>query len=418
MVDGQPARLVVDDSPGRMQLAPELSPCSVEFVAADVPAFGWRRFALAPSAAHPDHEDDGREIACGDVWVRAADDGTFELRTSAGVYTGLCGVEDLGDRGDTYDFDPVTDGAVTLEQVQVRRRLHASGLQHLTVRRTFRVPAELAPDRARRSERCLPLVLETEARVAPGVERVDLRVCLDNTAKDHRLRLLFPTHRPVTEFDAATTCDIARRPTGRGDDAGWVHPAPTTFVQQGFVSANGLTVGAPGLPEAEVTPDGVIAITFVRAVGWLARMDLTTRPQLAGPVVPTPGAQCQERIAAHLALFVAAKAGAVCAAELGMRAVPAGDAPLVPPDRALLTIEPREILLTALKPAEEGPGIILRVLNPSAAAIEARVRVGFPFSRVESVQLDESPAEEPVAVHEDWIFIAVPPHALRSMRLA
>ena len=91
--------------------------------------------------------------------------------------------------------------------------------------------------------------------------------------------LLFPSGHSVSDFDAATTFDVARRHTGRPDDSGWVHRAPATFVQQGFVSANGLTVAASGLPEAEVTVDGVIAITLVRAVGWLARMDLTTRPQ-------------------------------------------------------------------------------------------------------------------------------------------
>ena len=88
-VDGQPARLIADDTPGRLRLTPEALPQSVEFVAADVPAFGWRRFTLAPAAAHPDQEDDGREIASGDLRVRVADDGTFELRTAAGVYAGL-----------------------------------------------------------------------------------------------------------------------------------------------------------------------------------------------------------------------------------------------------------------------------------------------------------------------------------------
>ncbi len=416
-VEGRPARLILDDTSGRVRLAPELLPYGIEFVAADVPAFGWRRFRVAPSAAHPDREDEGRDIACGDVWVRATDDGTFELRTSAGVYTGLCGIEDIGDRGDTYDFDPVMGGVAAPEQVDVRRHLHASGIQSLNVRRTFRVPAALAPDRARRSVQCVSLVVETEARVAPGVERVDLRVGVDNTAQDHRLRLLFPTRRAVTEFEAATTFDVARRYTSRADDRGWVHPAPTTLVQHGFVRAGGLTVGAPGLPEAEVTPDGVIAITLVRAVGWLARMDLTTRPQPAGPVVATPGAQCQECIVAMLSLSVGRDPRVVRDAELGLRAVPAGDSPLVPADHALLTIEPRDVLLTACKPAEEGEGIVLRLLNPTDAPLEARVQLGFPCAHVESVQLDESPSEAPVAVRGDVLSMRLSPHQLRSVRL-
>ena len=73
-----------------------------------------------------------------------------------------------------------------------------------------------------------------------------------------------------------------------------MHPAPATFPHQGFVCANGLTVAAPGLPEAEVTPDGITAVTLVRAVGWLARMDLRSRPRPDGPLIAVPGAQCLE----------------------------------------------------------------------------------------------------------------------------
>ena len=416
-VDERPARLVADDTAGRLRLTPETPPQSIEFVAADVPAFGWRRFTVAPSAAHPDHEDDGREITGGGLTVRVAHDGTFALHTPAADYAGLCGIEDLGDRGETYDFDPVVDGAVTLEQIEVRRRVHASGIQHLMVRRTLGVPAELAPGRTRRSERCAQVVVETEARLAPGAERVDLRVYVDNTACDHRLRLLFPTGRPVEEFAAATTFDIARRHTRRRDATGWVHPAHTTFVQQGFVCANGLTVVAPGLPEAEVTSDGVIAITVVRSVGWLARMDLTTRPQPAGPVIPTPGAQCLEPIEAQMALVVGREARATRDAELGLRAVAAGALPLLAEGRPLLTIEPPDMLLSALKPAEDGRGSILRVLNPTDIQLAARVEIGFPLSQATSVRLDEKSAEGAVTVQGASISIVVPAHGLRTVRL-
>lgn len=417
-VDGRPVRLLADDTPDRLRLAPETLPQSIEFVAENVPPFSWRRFSLTPSEAHADQMDDERQITCGDLLVRADDDGTFAVRTRGRAYAGLCSIEDVGDRGDTYDFDPVVGGGVVLRHVEVQRRVHASGLRHLLVRRTFDVPAELAADRAQRSAHCVALVVETEARLAPGVERVDLHVRLHNNARDHRLRLLFPTGAPVEQFDAATTFDVARRRTRSRDATGWVHPAPPTFVQQGFVSANGLTVAAPGLPEAEVTAAGVIALTLVRAVGWLARMDLSTRPQPAGPVIATPGAQCLGGIEARLALLINATPGAVRDGELGFLAVAAGCEPGVPAQRSLLAIEPRTLLLSALKPAEDGRGIILRLLNPTPAAIAAEVYVGFPVSRVESVRLDERPEEFAVRMHENCIRFSVPPHALRSVRMA
>jgi len=416
-VSGEPARLIADPTPGRQRLIPEVAPHTIEFVARDVPAFGWRRFTVAPSCAWAEHEDDGRAIACGDVWVSAARDGTFDLRSRHGVYRGLCGVEDLGDRGDTYDFDPVPGGSVTLEDVEIRRRTHESGIQHLTVRRTLRIPAELAPDRSRRSEDGVPIVLETEARVAPGVDRVDLTVRVENAAKDHRLRLLFPTGRAAREFDAATTCDIARRRTVRREDSGWVHPAPTTFVQNGLVCVNGLSVAAPGLPEAEVTPDGVIAITLVRAVGWLARMDLTTRPQPAGPVVQTPGAQCQGRIEARLALFCGSDWRGARDAELGLRTVPAGEAPVLMPDQPLLAIEPRDILLSAVKAPEQGDGCIVRVLNPTDGTLEADLRVGVAVSRARYVNLDETSTGTAAPLEDGRVRFTVAPHHLVSLLL-
>jgi mannosylglycerate hydrolase len=417
-VGGRPARLVVDETPGRLQLSPEAPPLAVEFVATEVPAFGYRRCRLTPSPAHADQVDGGREISCGGVAVRALTDGTFELQTPAGAFTGLCGVEDVGDRGDTYDFDPVIDGSVTLEHVDVQRRVHASGIQHLMVRRTFSLPAELALDRARRSERRVALVIETEARVAPGVAGVDLRVYVDNAAKDHRLRLLFPTGHPLEEFAAASTFDVTRRSTARRNDSGWVHPAPTTFVQQGFVSANGLTVAAPGLPEAEVTAEGVIAITLLRAVGWLARMDLHTRPQPAGPVIATPGAQGLGPIETHVTLLGGCDPAAARDAEVGLRVVAAGAEALLPAEHALLSLKPAEILLTALKPAEDGPGIVLRLLNPTDAEVEARLTVGFPFTSAETLHLDERVADTPLTVHDNMVALMLPPHALRTLRVS
>jgi hypothetical protein len=69
------------------------------------------------------------------------------------------------------------------------------------------------------------------------------------------------------------------------------------------VSANGLTVVAPGLPEAEVTADGAIVVTLLRAVGWLARFGLRSRMQPAGPLMPVEGAQMLGPLEARLSLF-------------------------------------------------------------------------------------------------------------------
>lgn len=415
--DGAPVRTFTDDDPARIRLIAERAPRSVELVARDVPAFGWRRFRLAAGPASPEQQDDGREIAADGIAVGAADDGTLEVTLGGRRWAGLCALEDLGDRGDTYDFDPIVSGPPVVTSVEIRRSRHASGLATLRVRRVLSLPRGLSADRRSRSEERGCLTLDVEARVAPGVPRVDLGVSVASEVDDHRLRLLFPSGAPCATFAAATTFDVARRSTTLPDASAWVHPATPTFPQQGFVAANGLMVVAPGLPEAEVTPDGVIAITVLRAVGWLARMDLKTRPQVAGPTLPTPEAQCRTPFRARLALVAGLDARAARDAEIGLRAVVAGPAPLAPPDRALLEVQPASIVVSALKPTAEGDGIVLRLLNPTDAEQRAEVRLGFPCHGVRPVRLDETGGGPEVALEDGAFALTVPPHALRSVVL-
>lgn len=417
LVDGVPAR-VTAAAEGRMTVLPGRPPIDLEFVAHDVPAFGWKRVSLRASETVTEREDDGREIGADGISVHANDDGSFDVGFGAQRFTGLGALEDLGDRGDSYDADllPPAPGEVALADCEIRRLLHPSGLARLVIRRVLTLPAALADDREQRTGRVrLPVTLTL--RVAPGVPRVDLRVQVDNVARDHRLRLLFPSGAPVASFDAATTFGTARRTPGPQPAEDWIHPAPPSFPCQGFVHAGGLSVVAPGLNEAEVLPDGTIAITVLRAVGDLSRHDLRTRKGPAGPGNATPAAQCPGRLEAELSLFPGLDPAAARDAETGLRAVAAGPDPLFPCDRPMLALEPAELLVSALKPAEDGDGIILRVLNPTAEARDARIRFQLPFSDARSVRLDESPHGRAPTRDGDALGLRVPAHGLASVRI-
>jgi alpha-mannosidase len=167
--------------------------------------------------------------------------------------------------------------------------------------------------------------------------------------------------------------------------------------------------------EAEVRPDGAIALTLLRCTGDLSRHDLRTRPGPAGPGTATPLAQCPGALEARLSLFAGLDPAAARDAELGLRAVTAGPAPLAAAGRALVELEPRGLVLSALKPAEQGPGLVLRVLNPGDTAVAARVRPGFAFERATPVRLDEEPAAFALSRQGAELHFEVPAHALRSL---
>jgi mannosylglycerate hydrolase len=401
-VDGEPVRVIRSDDPGRVRMLEDLPALDVEFVVRDVPAFGWRRVRLVPAVASPDIDDDGRDIAAGAVSVHADDDGTLRLRIGDRELAGLAALEHAHDHGDSYDFDPdADDPGDPVVTVATQRTRHASGVEHLRVTRTLGSGT----------------VVAVTARVMPEVDRVDLRVEVEHPAPDHRLRLLFPTGAPVDEFRAATTFDTARRSTAPPDDADWVHIATRTFPHQGFIEANGFTVAAPGLPEGEVTPDGAIAVTILRTFGWMARFQLGTRPIPAGPALPTPDGQMPGGITADLSLRLAADERTVLADELGLCAVPAGAAPLLAPDTSLLTLEPASLVLSTMKPADDG-AVVVRVLNPTDDEHTAVVTTRVPVGRATSLRLDETPDRGAVTLEDGRVIFTVGPHGLRTVALA
>ncbi|GIW41771.1 MAG: alpha-mannosidase [Candidatus Binatia bacterium] len=415
-VEGTEAR-VVPDVENRMHLGDEHPPRSVEFVARDVPAFGYRKFRLRPSQVPtPDAVDQGRTISNGEITVAADPEGTLSVSAGGRSFPGLAAVEDVGDRGDTYDFDPVEGGRVEPAEVRVERRRHPSGIEELHVTRVFHLPAGLAPDRSRRARETVEVLLRTSARLVSGLRRVDLEFVLENRARDHRLRLLFPTAEPRGICLAATTFGTVERRSQREAPSGWVHPPPRTFPHQGFVAAGGLVVGCPGLPEAELLPGGTLAITLLRSVGWLARFDLRSRPVPAGPQLATPGAQCLGTIRARCFLFFDLDFQEIADAEAGFLAVPAGPAPVWPPDRSLVEVLSTDrVVLSCLKPAETRPGTVLRFLNPAERAARVELRVGFPFAEVLPVRLDETPISFPLRHEGERVSFELPPYALRSL---
>jgi hypothetical protein len=416
-VDGAPARVVASEDPARVRFLPDQAALDLEVVAPDVPAFGCRRAALRPGPPTADVVDDGSDIEADDVIVRADPDGTLAVRFGDRAYDGLFAFEDCGDRGDSYDFDalpgdvPITAAA----DVSVTRMAHESGIRRLRITRALLLPAGLDDARTERMTELVACPLVTEVVVAPGVPWVGVTVAFENRARDHRLRIRFPTGAPATGARAATTFDVMACSTTLPDDSAWLHAAPAAFPHQGWIEANGLVVGAPGLPEAEVTAGGTVLVTLVRSVGWLARFELGSRPIPAGPEMPAPGAQVIGAIRASLVL--ARDPAHARDAELGLRGVLGGPEPLLEPGRELLRLTPPALALSACKPADDGDGLVVRVLNATGAPEEATLTVGFELEDATAVRLDEMPSAEPLARDGSVVRFAVPPHSLRSVRL-
>jgi len=329
---------------------------------------------------------------------------------------------DEGDRGDEYNFDAVPGAPAIegLEGVRVRLEPVREAEVALVVEGRLPVPEALAADRSARGVRRVALPVRLRVRLAPGLDRVDLEVEIDNRARDHRLRLHVRAPWRATRHEVESAFEIAERPIGPGlPGAGTEAARPRaaeqpigTSPQRSFArlddGGRALTLANRASPEVEAVhePDGgtSLAVTLVRAVGWLSRPDLASRPLPAGPVFETPGAQVPgpHRAALSFRFHSAADADAVAAAHRfahpplafvhGEDAVRPGA--LADGARALEIDDPA-LHVSALTPLHDG-GAEVRVVNLSSEARRARVTLfGDPSPR--AVDLAGRPVEEAVA---------------------
>ena len=149
-----------------------------------------------------------------------------------------------------------------------------------------------------------------------------------------------------------------------------------------------------------------LAVTLLRAVGWLSRGDLALRPVHAGPAIATPGAQVPGRHRAELCFRLHAAGEPARALEAQRYASPAllfaggsGAGPLGDGAR-LLEVDDPEVIVSAVEPRRE-QGAVIRLYNASAEARRIRVRWGGPRgSRLEALDLAGRPDAGVRLAHE------------------
>jgi hypothetical protein len=331
-----------------------------------------------------------------DAWrVEVDRAGSVRLRHRA---TGLVAEDALrvvseADRGDTYSFDPLPDAPRIERPETVALSLApASGARAaIELDALYRVPEALAPDRRSRSRTRVALPVRITLALFSGSDRLDVAVALDQTARDHRLRLQLRAPFAAQRFAVESAFERAERPIapppdffGAGRPAEWPDGAtPQRRYALLESERHACVLANRGSSEVEAVPETggtSLALTLVRAVGWLSQGDLARRPAHAGPPLETPGAQCLGRQRAELALWLGARRDAT---ELAAQALRFADPPLAfsagsrgatrlrDGDRLIACDDPA-VELCALEP-RPGGATWIRLLNASPEARSVQV---------------------------------------------
>jgi membrane-associated phospholipid phosphatase len=254
---------------------------------------------LVATAAPPVHADGDAAIENGHLRVEVEADGTFVIVDKA---TGERGgrqnrLISEGDRGDEYTYS-YAGPTVGSEGVSGTRATSVEGDRATAaVDLVLRLPARLRDDRFARSPDLVDCAVKVEISLDAGERRVDVTLVVDNRASDHRLRVLCETGTRALTHQSGAAFALVERSNRLDVRKRWIEPPTSEACVHDLVAVKGATkglaVGVEGLREYSVLHDGgTIAITLLRAVGFLSRGDLPERKGHAGPELATPSAQC------------------------------------------------------------------------------------------------------------------------------
>jgi mannosylglycerate hydrolase len=374
----------------------------VEVVRLAVPAPLVEGLSCAMLDSVPAHGRMGEsEVRVAESWldnslvsVEVKPDGTLELsdRGTGAQFSGLLSLEAEADVGDSYTFAPLPQTAPFGLSAPLEPRILAGG----PLVGALELRGSLALSQGRIGVRVVVSLYARSSAVRCTLE-------IQNRAWNHRLRLRLPTGLPGGTALAGGPFGSVARESIEPDPARYPRETPVrTAPAHRFVAharrGHGLVLLAPGFFEYELTPGGDLLFTVLRAVGELSRNDLPTRPGHAAWPSSTPLAQCPgyERLQIAFAAVTAEdlESGTVLPelwedVFLPLRPVWLRQATPLVPREAGVRLEGDGLVFSALKPAEDNDGIILRCYNARATPTEGAWRMTFAVDSAKRVRADE-----------------------------
>ncbi len=428
------------------------------FPAARVPALGYAVYSLQLREENP------REIAArggGDgnhsmenpyLAVRIKADGSLVLRDKAGraVWKHQHVFTDEGDAGDLYNFVPVDgDAPVSTRGRLARIRCLEKNELRAVFETSWSLPLPRALNFRKNRRRHKKKTCRITSRLVLNADEPFLRVhtTIENRVRDHRLRVVFPA--PPGSVSSVSDCpfDVVERPgTPPAEWGRRVNVNPMRTFAAADNGRQGLAILARGIYAHELTPDGALALTLVRATGRITAGDAncptegrrTEDSQLLGrlefdyAIFPFLGSWQEADLPARAERF-----------SLPLRAVGLpvdsnrleGGRPWAPEELMEYAVRPRpgagakfpaagsflnlgndRVLLSAMKKSERGDSLLVRLFNPTRKTRACTVRASRPVERCRVLRLDETPLRR-LPVSEGVVRVRLRPKQILTLAL-
>ncbi len=322
-------------------------------------------------------------------------------------YGGLLEFEDEADMGDAWTHaHPVSNAEVSSWGARAEISVLNDGplATRLRMQTALRVPEAIAPGHTARSAALTTLTVTTEVELRQDDPLLRCRTVIHNTARDHRLRVLFPTGLTTESFFTSTPFDLVERAVDLPDYSQYLENFSGVVPHSGLIVLHdgraGLAIYSRGLYEAAVrNHDGhTIALTLFRSIGQVVAANDTDGGQLLGDldfsyairpfaVDGDPAGRLwkehQQFVGGLRVIQRAVDAVHFDAPHRRMR-----DLPL---SKSFLTVEAADVIVSAIKGADERPDRgVIRLFNPRAVPSQGVIRFDRPLAAAKLLDLQET----------------------------
>ncbi|WP_051786098.1 glycoside hydrolase family 38 N-terminal domain-containing protein [Endozoicomonas numazuensis] len=223
---------------------------------------------------------------------------------------------DQADDGDTYDYSPLAgDEPLVFDFTGAEFSAEADTLtQTLKIRGCVELPEGIEGQERSETFTKLPYTLQISLE---NKGQVQCRLLVDNTCKDHRLRVRIDTGIASTSSFSDTPFGCIERPVRQTEmdnwqELGWNEEPTGIYPMLNIVNLHddqsSVTAFTRGIKEYEITGDQgqFIELTAFRSVGWLGKPGLQRRPGKASGnefrYIPAPDSQLLQTLECEFAI--------------------------------------------------------------------------------------------------------------------
>ncbi|WP_139995468.1 alpha-mannosidase [Paenibacillus paridis] len=348
------------------------------------------------------------------------------------TYRGLLLIEDEADIGDGWShIAPVGNAKFRSTGLAAVVAAEHDGPYQATIRiqLTLQLPRSINKQETSRSEELVDVPVVTYITLKKDDPVLYCRTEIMNTARDHRLKLLFPTGLAADHYYTSTPFDLVRRPISVADQSHYLRKPFEVVPHNGIVALHdqdkGIAVYTKGLHEAAVRDQAerTIALTLYRSTHKEVMTDGSDGGQLLGTLafeyaLGFFGADqpIEARLWREHQQFVTGLQTAHRKSGKLYKETPHSRAEDLPLRKSYLSLSGDGMIVSAFKLAADRNGYIVRLFNCGSDQQEAALTFASPLASAALVNLDEA-HQETLPFNGNAVKLTAGPKQIITLRL-